>query len=130
MLAIATARRALVIIDMTVGQWDGISFRKNETLATIERLAANRYFDLVIDSHLALPCTPPTQETICEITWPKAAAAEALLPSLQAPHVQFVSKHSYSSEYTYSSTSLNTSSVSSADVSDSRRVGYRGTTDV
>ena len=96
----ASATRALVVIDMSVGQWRGISYRANETLATIERLMANQtepHFDLVIDSHLALACTPPTQATICEVTWPKSAADEALLPALRFPHVAYAPKNSYSS---------------------------------
>lgn len=96
---VATARRALLVIDMTVGQWAGISYRANETLATIERLSANEnpFFDVIIDTHLALDCKRPEQSTICEIDWPRGQPATALLPSLQSPHVTHVAKLSYSS---------------------------------
>ena len=96
----STARRALLVIDMTVGQWGDISYRANSTLATIARLMANRtepHFDMIIDTHLAMACTPPEQGTICEIDWPRGPAATALLPSLSYPHVTFVAKESYSS---------------------------------
>lgn len=100
LLASVSSRSALLVIDMTVGQWEGISYRANATLATISKLMSNRsepYFDLVIDTHLALACTPPLQATICEIEWPRGEEATALLPSLRFPHVTYVSKHSYSS---------------------------------
>ena len=99
-LSITTSRRALIVIDMTVGQWTGISYRANSTLSTVQRLMANEtepHFDLVIDTHLAMACAPPVQGTICEITWPRGPEATALLPSLRHPHVTFVPKESYSS---------------------------------
>ena len=93
-------RRALVVIDMTVGQWNGVSYRANTTLATVQKLMANSSeapFDLIIDSHLAMACTPPEQGTICEIEWPRGKSATALLPVLRFPHVNYVAKESYSS---------------------------------
>ena len=100
LLASTDARRALLVIDMTVGQWSGISYLANSTLATIERLVANKtepHFDVIVDTHLAMACSPPVQGTICEIEWPRGPAATALLPSLRHPHVTFVAKESYSS---------------------------------
>ena len=100
LLAPTCARRALLVIDMTVGQWSGISYRANSTLATVSRLVANKsepHFDLIIDTHLAMGCTSPEQGTICEIEWPRGPAATALLPSLSYRHVTFVAKESYSS---------------------------------
>ena len=94
------ARRALVVIDMTVGQWEGISYRKNATLQTITRLMANRtepHFDVIVDTHLALDCAQPEHATICEIDWPRGQHATSLLPSLVFPHSTYVSKQSYSS---------------------------------
>lgn len=101
----AHARRALIVIDMTVGQWESISYRRNSTLATVSKLMANKtvFFDLIIDSHLAMKCVAPIQGTICEIQWPRGSEATALLPVLQSPHVTHVAKESYSS---FTSTTL------------------------
>ncbi|GAB5370728.1 hypothetical protein AAMO2058_001518000 [Amorphochlora amoebiformis] len=117
-------KTALLIIDMTVEQWAGISYLRNETLGVIEGLVETKGFDLILDSHLWMECgdgdgdeggpgdegggggetggrTASNESTLCEVTavGRKNTEPARLIPSLRRPWVEFVEKKQYSCFY-------------------------------
>ena len=60
------AKRALLLIDISIEQWAALPHdQRPALLSTLRHLVASDAFHLRVDSHLWMQCSPKPQSTLC-----------------------------------------------------------------
>eukprot|EP00906_Rhabdomonas_costata_P034569 RCo048634 len=91
------SRRALLVIDMSIEQVSGVSFRKTEVIQNIRKLARSGRFALSLDTRLWIADPSKTS-----LTWVYPSVGHAgnpgaeILPELRDLNLTFVKKLNFS----------------------------------